>query len=100
MPKIIEYAGIIIYIFTNDHEPMHVHARYGDAEIKVSFFLKNGKIYRTTYTPTHGKMPPAKLRTIKKLCAAYQYIIIERWIDIHVNGMTKIKLIKIDKNNK
>ena len=28
MPKIYEYLGILIYFYSNEHEPVHVHGRY------------------------------------------------------------------------
>ncbi|WP_461044454.1 DUF4160 domain-containing protein [Spirosoma harenae] len=34
MPKIFEYLGIVIRFYANEHEPIHVHAQYADAELK------------------------------------------------------------------
>ena len=30
MPSIFEYLGIILYFYSNEHEPIHVHGRIGD----------------------------------------------------------------------
>ncbi len=95
MPRIIEYLGLIIYCYTDDHYPVHFHAVYNNAVVKVTFFIKEGKIYRTTYTPVSGKMPVAKLRDIKKVCEAYKYKMLDNWIDIQVKGVTKVRTIKI-----
>ncbi|MCL2101430.1 MAG: DUF4160 domain-containing protein [Fibromonadales bacterium] len=27
MPSIFEYLGIVLYFFSNEHEPIHIHAR-------------------------------------------------------------------------
>jgi hypothetical protein len=35
MPKLYEYLGIIIFFYSNEHEPIHVHGRYGDCESKI-----------------------------------------------------------------
>jgi len=35
VPDISRFFGIVIFMYYNDHEPPHVHARYGDAEIRV-----------------------------------------------------------------
>ena len=28
MPKIFEYLGILIFFYSNEHEPIHVHGKY------------------------------------------------------------------------
>jgi hypothetical protein len=44
MPKIFEYLGIIFFFYSNEHEPIHVHAKKGEYESKAEFFLFEGKI--------------------------------------------------------
>ena len=44
MPKIYEYLGIVFLIYTNDHEPIHVHAQRGEFENKVELIYTNGKL--------------------------------------------------------
>ena len=44
MPKIYEYLGILIFFYSNEHEPIHVHARKGENESKAEFVIENGKI--------------------------------------------------------
>jgi hypothetical protein len=36
MPEISRFYGIVIYIFSNDHNPPHFHAKYGEYEILVN----------------------------------------------------------------
>ncbi len=36
MPEISRFFGIAIYIYFNDHNPPHFHAKYGKYEILVS----------------------------------------------------------------
>jgi hypothetical protein len=48
MPTIAMFYGIIIQIFSDDHNPAHLHARY--AEFKASFDL-DGHVLA-------GKLPP------------------------------------------
>lgn len=40
---------------------------YGDTTMKVSFFIREGEIYRVTYAEIKGKFPLAKLKELKKL---------------------------------
>jgi len=32
MPKIFERDGYIFYFYSNEHQPIHVHVRYGNGE--------------------------------------------------------------------
>ncbi len=39
MPKIFEYLGILIFFYSNEHEPIHVHAKKGeDDDTEASAF--------------------------------------------------------------
>ena len=96
MPVIIEYLGITLMFYSNEHEPIHVHAKYNDAEIKVSFFIREGKIYRTTYVLEYGNFPKSKLKLLKKLIAQYKEEIINLWTDYFIWNKS-IQVIKINK---
>lgn len=39
MPKIFEYLGILIFFNSNDHEPIHVHAKKVSMKAKQNFLL-------------------------------------------------------------
>jgi Domain of unknown function (DUF4160) len=39
MPKIFEYLGIILFFYSNEHEPIHVHATKGAFKVKLNFTL-------------------------------------------------------------
>lgn len=36
MPELCRFDGITVSIHSNDHDPPHIHARYGEHRIKVS----------------------------------------------------------------
>ena len=44
MPKIFEYLGILIFFYSNEHEPIHVHGKYDGFESKAEFYIVDGKI--------------------------------------------------------
>ncbi|MBT0812820.1 DUF4160 domain-containing protein [Litoribacter ruber] len=44
MPKIFEYLGILLFFYSNEHEPIHVHAKKGGYESKAEFYILNGEI--------------------------------------------------------
>lgn len=86
MPKLFEYMGIIVFFYSNEHEPVHVHARYQGTESKATFHIEDGKIQKITIDSVAGKRPlPAnKEKAFKALVEAFADIIIARWVDYFV----------------
>lgn len=79
MPKLYEYLGIIILFYSDEHEPIHVHAKYDDAEIKVSFFLDDGNITKITYKNVMGNFPPKKKKQLKEFIDVFKDNIVWAW---------------------
>lgn len=96
MPKIYEYLGIIIRFFSNEHEPIHIHAIYQDAQIKVSFYLKDGNITKIEYEKEKGDFPETKLKDLKKFINQFKYRLINMWIEYFIYKK-KIRFTKITK---
>ena len=96
MPTIYEYLGIMIMFFSNEHEPIHIHANYDNNSIKVSFFIENNKIYKITYLTTRGEFSTAKMKQLKKFIDVYKQEIIQAWIDYFILKK-KIKFERITK---
>lgn len=86
MPKIFEYLGIVIRFYANEHEPIHVHAQYADAELKVEFDIANKEIVSITYKRVAGKddFPPAQRKELEKLVNEYKYLMLDEWINYFV----------------
>ena len=40
MPKIFEYFGLVIFFYSNEHDPVHIHAKKGVMKVKQSFILE------------------------------------------------------------
>ena len=57
MPKIFEYLGILIFFYSNEHEPIHVHAKKGEYESKAEFYILNGEISVIKITNILGARP-------------------------------------------
>ena len=57
MPKIFEYLGILIFFYSNEHEPIHVHAKKGGYESKAEFYIVNGVISEIKITDIKGAEP-------------------------------------------
>ena len=86
MPKLYEYLGIVVFFYSHEHEPIHVHAQYNEQESKAEFFILDGKITEIRISSVKGT-PPLKgkqLQDFKDLLSHYSDEIIEKWIDYFV----------------
>ncbi len=57
MPKLFEYLGIVIFFYSNEHEPVHVHGRKGEYESKAEIILKDGKVEQMVIRNVRGRKP-------------------------------------------
>jgi hypothetical protein len=86
MPKIFEYLGIIVFFYSNEHEPIHVHGRHNGCESKAEFYIVNGKIQEIVVKSVKGYKPLSgvKLKDFKLFLEVYGNKIVEKWIDYFV----------------
>ncbi|MCK5539229.1 MAG: DUF4160 domain-containing protein [Bacteroidales bacterium] len=86
MPKIFEYLGIVFYFYSNEHEPIHVHARYGNYESKAEFYIENGEIIEIKIKTVIGRKPlkGKDLKNLKVFLEIYANEIVQKWIDFFV----------------
>lgn len=86
MPGIFEYLGILIFFYSNEHEPIHVHGKHGGFESKAEFLIVNGKIIEIKIKPIKGYSPLTgpKLRDFEDFLEAYSDQIVQKWIDYFV----------------
>jgi hypothetical protein len=68
MPEISRFYGIIIRMFSDEHNPPHFHAEF--AEYKATFSIDTGQMIQ-------GEMPPNKA------------ILISAWAIIHKEELMK-----------
>lgn len=101
MPVIYEYLGIVISFWSNEHEPIHIHAVYGESVVKVSFSVEDGIINQIKYEDIgFKKFNVAKLKQLKDFISVYQYSIIYAWkqvFELNVQ-IQKVKITKKIKN--
>ena|ERR1700756_2938735 len=86
MPKIFEYLGIVLFFYSNEHEPIHVHAKYDSFESKAEFYIINGKITEIKIKLVQGRRPltGTKLKDFEEFLEAYANKIVEKWVDYFV----------------
>ena len=86
MPKLYEYLGLVIFFYSNEHEPIHVHARHGAAESKAEFFIEEGQITEIRLSAVGHKppLPGRDLQNFKALLGVYADEIVGKWVDYFV----------------
>jgi hypothetical protein len=86
MPKLYEYLGLVIFFYSNEHEPVHVHARYQDKESKIEIHLNNGQVVGLIISDVKGKEPLStpQLKDFKDLVEKLSDEIVQSWINYFV----------------
>jgi len=86
MPKIFEYLGIVVFFHSNEHEPVHVHGRYGEHESKAEIYIVDGQITEIRIKIVKGRRPltSAKLKDFEDFLKIYANQIVQKWIDYFV----------------
>ncbi|MBU2649369.1 MAG: DUF4160 domain-containing protein [Bacteroidetes bacterium] len=86
MPKIYEYLGILIFFYSNEHHPVHVHARKGTFESKAEFIINEGKIVEIRIKEVRGNKPLQgnDLVNFKAFLLSYGNNIVKKWVDYFV----------------
>lgn len=51
MPKLYEYLGIVIFFWSNEHEPIHVHGQCQGKECRAEIYVENGEIVAIEIKP-------------------------------------------------
>jgi hypothetical protein len=101
MPKLYEYFGLGINFFSREHEPIHVHGRYQDREMKADIYIDQGKIVKILIKPIPKKKPlqEPQLSDFEKVVHQYAQDIVRKWADFFLFGK-KIECTQIKRRIK
>ncbi len=69
MPEITRFFGIVISLFYDDHNPPHIHARYG--KYKVTIDIKTHRF--------NGEFPPPGKKLILQWMKLNEAELLEMW---------------------
>ncbi|MGS6581804.1 DUF4160 domain-containing protein [Vibrio diabolicus] len=99
MPKIYEYLGIILFFYSNEHEPIHIRGKFQGKESKAEIHLKNGRIIKIVVKDKGAGLESNKKREFEEFVSCYADDIVEKWIDYfvkkkHVSPTTITKKVK------
>ena|SRR5471032_2537896 len=89
MPKLYEYLGILVYFYSNEHEPIHVHGKHGGRESRAEIIRENNRIVGIEFGSVPGKRPleGQKLKDFEALVNVKAEEIVERWINFFVHNV-------------
>jgi len=101
MPKLYEYLGIIIYFWSNEHEPIHVHGEYQGKESKAEFYIEDGKVKEIKILKVKGRKPldSNELNCFENFVKMKADEIVQKWIDYFVLHK-KVKFEKVTRKVK
>lgn len=86
MLKIFEYLGLIMFFYSNEHEPIHVHGKKEEYESKAEFYIENGDIIEIKIKMVKGAKPlnGKELKNFQEFLNVYANEIVEKWVDYFV----------------
>lgn len=76
MPEISRFYGIIIRMFTDEHNPPHFHAYYGNYTAAID--IRTGNIM-------YGKLPKKQTALITAWALIHQKELLKNWNEL-ING--------------
>ena len=86
MPLVSEFFGIKIYMYWDDHFPMHFHAEYGSMKAIIS--IEDASIIK-------GVLPAKQLKLVLAWCEIHKNELINNWNIARKNGkIAKINSLK------
>lgn len=91
-PTIMEYCGIKLLFFSKEHNPIHVHAKYGGERygMKVEITRLSKERYKVRYRrwKKYDPFPPAQMRDLEAMIDKYKQELLDDWNLYFVNKIT------------
>ena len=86
MPKIFEYLGVLIFFYSNEQQPIHVHVKYNGLESKAEFYIVDGEIVEIKIKLVKGRRPltGSNLKDFEVFLEKYADKIVEKWVDYFI----------------
>lgn len=81
MPKIYEYLGIVLFFYSNEHEPIHIHGKYDGRESKAEIHFWGGRISKILIKDKGLGLEAAKRKDFEEFVKVYANEIVDKWTD-------------------
>lgn len=76
--------GIVFYFYSNEHDPIHVHASYQKFESKAEIEIENGIVKSITIKHKGNGLPAPQLSDFQDFLSHYAIDIAAKWCDYFV----------------
>lgn len=82
-PTAFAFNGIKVYVYFDDHNPIHIHAKYEDYETIFELIIDNGKLVSINQRRGDFELLPSQQtkKVIKFLKKNYKKVV-EKWTDV------------------
>ncbi|WP_373514748.1 DUF4160 domain-containing protein [Persicitalea sp.] len=85
MPKIFEYFGLVFFVYTEDHLPIHVHVKYAEYENKFELLYDLGALeIKGRRVRSKKSLPSTQRKEAEQFIRAFDKSIVEKWNRIMV----------------
>jgi len=84
MPKLYEYLGIVLFFYSNEHEPIHVHGKYNGRETRAEIHFLHGRISKIVLKDKGLGLDPSKRKDFEQFVNANATEIVEKWVDYFI----------------
>ena len=76
----------MIFFYSKEHEPIHVHGKYDGHESKTEFYIIDGKVIEIKIKAIKGLRPltGSKLNDFEAFLEKYADNIVQKWVDYFV----------------
>lgn len=96
-PLAYTFDGIKIYIYIDDHLPIHIHAEKGEFESIFELLIDNNKLVDINIRNVQNNnkcLPEKEIKKVKKFLKKYWKDVVEKWNKVVVLK-TKITIKRI-----
>lgn len=77
MPEISRFFGIVIFMYFDEHDPPHFHAKYGEERALIS--IHELKVLE-------GKLPRRALSLVLEWAHEHRDELLQNWISLQTTG--------------
>lgn len=85
MAKIYVYAGIAFFLYSDDHDPIHLHIRYQGNEFRAMLtYTQRDTIASIEWKRVKGSLTQQVKRDAERLIKRRSKDIRKKWNDIHI----------------
>jgi hypothetical protein len=86
MPKLYEYFGLVVFFYSNEHEPVHVHGQVQGREARAELRIIQGRVVDVVFMPQPGRPPlkSAEPQQFREVVLAKADDIVRKWVDYFV----------------